>query len=239
MKKKVLTLALVVALIAIMVSGTLAYFTDNDEVTNTFTIGSVLIEVWENEEPTDEPVVEFRDPLLPIVKVDDPSADESYIEKLVNVKNTGSNAAYIRTYIAIPEALVGFLYLDLSEAGWTRIGDTEAEVDGVKYTVFAWNHDAAVEPGQFTADLLKGVYLGSDVDIKDNPGTTAADLEFCKRDANGGYIFSEYVAHFAGANGYTSNTVSILVYSQAIQAQGFGSAAEALEAGFGLGNPWQ
>ena len=40
MKKKVLTVALVVALIAIMVSGTLAYFTDNDEVTNTFTIGS-------------------------------------------------------------------------------------------------------------------------------------------------------------------------------------------------------
>lgn len=48
MKKKVLTVALVVALIAIMVSGTLAYFTDNDEVTNTFTIGSVEIEIHEN-----------------------------------------------------------------------------------------------------------------------------------------------------------------------------------------------
>ena len=48
MKKKILTVSLVVALIAIMVSGTLAYFTAEDEVTNTFTIGSVIIEVVED-----------------------------------------------------------------------------------------------------------------------------------------------------------------------------------------------
>ena len=41
MKKKVLSIALIVALIAIVVSGSLAYFTDRDEVNNTFTIGSV------------------------------------------------------------------------------------------------------------------------------------------------------------------------------------------------------
>ena len=48
MKKKILTVAVVVVLIAIMVGGSLAYFTDNDEVTNSFTIGSVEIDRWEN-----------------------------------------------------------------------------------------------------------------------------------------------------------------------------------------------
>ena len=46
MKKKALSVALVFALIAIMVGSSLAYFTDADQVTNTFTVGSVLIDIW-------------------------------------------------------------------------------------------------------------------------------------------------------------------------------------------------
>ena len=48
MKKKILSLCLVVALIALLtVGGTLAYFTDRDEVTNVFTAGSVDIDLTE------------------------------------------------------------------------------------------------------------------------------------------------------------------------------------------------
>ena len=47
MKKKILSVALVVAVLAIVVGGTLAYFTDDDKVTNTFTFGSVLIDIIE------------------------------------------------------------------------------------------------------------------------------------------------------------------------------------------------
>ena len=43
MKKKIVSLALVVALIAIAAMGTLAYFTDTDDATNTFTTGDVAI----------------------------------------------------------------------------------------------------------------------------------------------------------------------------------------------------
>lgn len=44
MKKKILAITLCVAMLAIMlVSGTLAYFTDNDAKTNTFTVGNVSI----------------------------------------------------------------------------------------------------------------------------------------------------------------------------------------------------
>ena len=48
MKKKIFTLCLAVALTATaVVGGTLAYFTDTDEKTNTFTVGNVDIELTE------------------------------------------------------------------------------------------------------------------------------------------------------------------------------------------------
>ena len=46
MKKKLTAVALVVCMLAIMLVGaSLAYFTDTDEATNTFTMGKVDIEL--------------------------------------------------------------------------------------------------------------------------------------------------------------------------------------------------
>ena len=246
MKKKLTTVALVVAVIAIMVSGTLAYFTDTDEVTNTFTVGSVLIEIWENGSPTPTDKVVFEKPLVPVVNVNDVTRDPGYAAKVVKVENTGNNAAYIRTHIAVPTALINYLELRVSLEGWvfngTLAGSGTARVDGVDYTVFTYDHTAAVDPGQFTAELLQGAYLKSDADVRDNPDTEAKDLEFCKRNDDGSYTFSGFVAHTENNGTYTSATVTILVASQAIQAQGFenGTATDALNAGFGENtNPWQ
>lgn len=234
MKKKILAIALVVALLAIIVTGSLAYFTAQDKVTNTFTVGSVKIEIYENEEATEEDTIEFGK-LTPVVNVNDPAADESYLEKVVDVKNTGANDAYIRTHIAIPSALVGYLHLDLTETGWVKQADSTATVDGVAYTVYTWDHTAAVAPDAFTNELLQGVYLGADVDLEENAD---GNLEFILRDANGTKTAdSGFVAHTKTANGYTSAIVNVLVASQAIQADGFDAATAALNAGFAA-NPW-
>lgn len=242
MKKKALSVALVFALIAIMVGSSLAYFTDADQVSNTFTIGSVLIDIWENDEATDDEVVEFNDPLLPVVNLQDVTQDPGYTAKVVKVENTGSNDAYVRVHIAIPTQLVGYLYLDLNETGWIRQPDTTAKKDGVDYTVFTYDHETAVKPNEFTGELLKGAYLHSTVDIKDNPATPSADLEFCTPNGDGTYTFSGFAAHSKVTEGYTSNTVNILVAAQAIQTQSFETvgATSALNSGFGAGtNPWQ
>lgn len=245
MKKKVLSVALVVALIAIVVSGSLAYFTAQDEVTNTFTVGSVEIEIWENGTATTETVRPIGQ-LLPIVNSADPASDPNYLAKVVKVENTGLNAAYVRTHIAVPTALIGYLELKVNLEGWTfngtLAGSSTATVAGVDYTVFTYDYKTAVAPNAFTGELLQGTYLKSEVDIKDNPATASADLEFCKPDGNDGYDFSGFVAHNKVDGGYTTNTVCILVASQAIQAKGFegGTATEALNAGFGANtNPWQ
>lgn len=241
MKKKVLTIALAVALIAIVVSGSLAYFTAEDKVVNTFTIGSVLIEIFENNNPTTGDTMSFTKPMIPVVNAI-PSQDESYIHKAVKVQSIGKNAAYVRTHIAIPEALAGYLVLDVDTAnGWTQVAASKAVKDGVAYAVYTYDYTEKIEPGTFTKDLLRGVYLASDVDIKDNPETDTADLEFCKPDGNGGFIFSGFTAHSKVTDGYTSVTLNVLVYAQAIQAQGFeNGATSALNSGFGTNtNPWQ
>ena len=235
MKKKLLAIALAVAVLAIMVSGSLAYFTAQDEVTNTFTVGSVKIEIYENEDPTEDDEIPFGK-LTPVVNTTDPAADESYLAKVVDVKNIGNNDAYIRTHIAIPTALVGYLNFDLTETGWVRQADSTATVDGIDYTVYTWDHTAAVAPDAFTNELLQGVYLGANVDLEE---TANGDLVFILRDADGAKIAdSGFVAHTKNANGgYESATINVLVASQAIQADGFADATTALNSGFNA-NPW-
>ncbi len=243
MKKKVLSIALAAALIAIMVSGSLAYFTAEDKVDNTFTIGSVLIEIYENGEATPDAAKPLGK-LTPIVNTQTPGNDESYMDKVVKVKNTGANAAYIRTHIAVPTALVEYLELDFTNplAIWQSIGQTTATVgeDDMPYTVFTYDHADAVEPGAFTAELLQGVYLKSNVDLEED---ASGDLVFILRDSDGNKIdTSDFVAHTKNDDGsYTSVTVNVLVASEAIQAQGFNNGAtNALNSGFGEDtNPWQ
>lgn len=240
MKKKLLAIALVVALLAVAVGGTLAYFTDQDAATNTFTVGSVKIEIYENDVQTEGDVVKFG-PLTPIVNVDQPSADVSYIGKAVEVKNTGNNGAYVRVHIAVPTKLAyNYLCLDMDTEGWSRVSNSVAVVGGVEYEVLTYDYDTAVAPGAFTPELLKGVYLASDVDLLDDGN---GNLEFIRR-LEGGYIDeSDFIAHTLNADGtYTSASVNVLVAAQAIQVDGFSTDVEkpataALNSGF-AGHPW-
>lgn len=57
MKKKILSIALVVAMVAVIAAGSLAYFTDKESKDNVFTVGNVDITLtepnWDNEEKED------------------------------------------------------------------------------------------------------------------------------------------------------------------------------------------
>ena len=244
MKKKILSLALVVALIAIMVGGSLAYFTDNDQVTNTFTIGSVKIEIYENGEATDKDTIEFKDPLIPVVK-EEPSEDINYIPKVVKVKNTGNNNAYVRTHIAVPKALVGqtgeepILGLDLhvNPTEWSQVATSEFTTeDGIVYRVYTFDYQKIVTPDSETPAVLSGVYLPSYVDLEEDAN---GDLYFVVRNKSGKVVAnSGYMAHGKNVDGtYTCKGINVLVASQAIQADGFSDAATALNSGFS-GHPW-
>ena len=116
MKKKLFTMAMAIALIAVSIVGmSLAYFTDKDEATNTFTAGGVKIDLIEQQVSEDgEKLVDFQQnqTLMPIVGSAQGEKDDfgqpvaaNYVDKIVTIKNTGKSAAYIRAYFAIPSAL--------------------------------------------------------------------------------------------------------------------------------------
>lgn len=232
MKKKILVISAVVALLAILaVSGSLAWFSDTDEVTNVFTVGSVKIE--QNEVGADGNPFVQEQVLMPVVKADDPT-DENYIAKIVDVTSTGENPAYVRTHIAIPTKLVGTLILDLSDSTkWIPATNYESTttVDGEEYTVYSFTYTEALNKGDVTDDLLLGVYIDPKTDLKDNPATTEADMEFCYYDANAkDYVFTGYVAW--KADGTASEKVNVLVATQGCQSQGFTDAQTALDTVF-------
>ena len=119
-KKKVLAVAGVLGIAALVLSaGTLAYFTDTDKATNTFTMGNVdikLIEEQRNEDGTALEDFEQDKVLMPLVgSAQDSHKDQwgmterdyakNYVDKMVSVKNVGASDAYVRLYIAFPSEL--------------------------------------------------------------------------------------------------------------------------------------
>ncbi|MDD5980772.1 MAG: TasA family protein, partial [Clostridium sp.] len=114
MKKKILTICLIVALAATaIIGGTLAYFTDTKTATNTFTAGGVKIDLIEQERGENGLQTFTQDKvLMPIVGSAQGEKDsfgqpvaKNYVDKMVTIKNTGKSAAYVRAYFAIPSAL--------------------------------------------------------------------------------------------------------------------------------------
>ena len=107
MKKKLTAIALVVALLAVaVIGGTLAYFTDTDSAKNTFTVGNVKIDLIEQEK-TEQGLVGFEQNKL---LVPGKSNDGNAVSKIVTVKNTGKNDAWVWVDLKIPAYLVSNEY---------------------------------------------------------------------------------------------------------------------------------
>ena len=113
MKKKITALCLVVALLALMlVGGTLAYFTDTDEATNTFTMGNVAIELTEDAWNYEDSAAK----LMPgTVYAKDPT-----------VTNTGSEDAYL---------FLDVVFNKYNSLLWVMAADASADAT-INFTLF-------------------------------------------------------------------------------------------------------
>lgn len=265
MKKKITALCLCVALLAVAVVGaSLAYFTDTDSRDNVFTTGSVKIELIEKQRDGEGGLEDFVDGkiLLPIVGSAQDEKDElglstakNYVDKIVTVKNLAVDA-YVRVYMAIPSALFNlddethnvlhvnqpgketFVGLDgTTQNKWDKWSDmkrvgTYTDDDGVEYVVVYTTYaDVLTEDEIAGSAAFVGVYLDKGVDC----------------DKNGNYIISytektdsdEEVKVVREINYDISKGVTLPVFAVGVQADGFTSADEAIEAAFGANyNPW-
>ena len=254
MKKKVMAVALVVIILAVTVGGTLAWFTDSDAIKNIFTVGSVKVEQIETGK--DGGAFQQNQPLIPVVDESDAMNDPNFIVKKVTATNKGRNPAYVRTSIAVPSALVGYvdLVVNANQNGSSWKWDfttTDVDVNGENYVVYTYYYDKVVEKYDAASDaldtttvLLEGVYLKADVDLQDNPATTSTNLELCRRNADGSCTFTG--VELTDADGKMlvdpvtldlAATIDVLVATQAVQSEGFAGAKAALDAAFGVTLP--
>ena len=108
MKRKIVTVCLAAVLVIIAVAGaSLAYLTDTDERTNTFTVGDVDITLVEQRKGANglESYGEGSYTLKP-----GKSNDGNAVSKIVTVKNNGTEAAYVWVELRIPAYLVSSEY---------------------------------------------------------------------------------------------------------------------------------
>ena len=232
-KRKLLTLALTVCMIAILaIGGSLAYLSDTDTKTNVFTHGDVTIDLWEN----------FKDnsKLLPATGSAQDGTLQNGVKKEVFVTNTGSEDAYVRVHIAIPQILdngdptfdagqnvLHFNYNDesIGEGKWDWSKSTGApyegewnfyttQIHGIWYNVYVVTYGEALagtsntdpNASKVTVDAMHQVYLDSKV--------TNDDLKAIDK-----VLGSEWHIH---------------VIAEGTQAEGFNDAYEALNAAFGV-----
>lgn len=258
MKKKILSMALVVALAATAIVGTtLAYFTDTDSAKNVMTTGNVSIVQNEKERNAEGTLVDFTDdkPLYPAVgdNNDDGKLDVAYddaenkmfsndrnvVDKIITVTNDGDNEAYVRTLIAfeLPVAPEGF-------TGATLNDEYVDVVNVVPYLLTVMKEGATAGKGYTLPLEENGDYVVITVDevaylvteyYYKNDSKLAADEE-SHQSLVQIYLSSkatnEDAALLTGADG----EYNILAVSQGVQTAGFDSAKEALDEAFGVVN---
>ena len=111
MKKKLTLVVTCVVLVAAMViGGTLAYFTDTDKATNTFTVGNVKIELtepkWEEAGKEDAPEVYPGEPLAKDPTVTNTGANPCFVRiKVENLDQFGNKGAITYRTAYVPGAL--------------------------------------------------------------------------------------------------------------------------------------
>lgn len=256
MKKKLTLVVTCIVLVAAMViGGTLAYFTDKDDATNTFAVGNVKIDLIEQQRG-ENGLVPFEQgkKLYPIVGSAQGEKDalgmptaKNYVDKMVTIQNTGSEKAYIRAYFAIPSALddgyetfnAGMNVLHFN-FGNKVVNGAISSTEGVEWN---WQHDGKWNYFETTIDGIKyNVYYADYYQAVDAGATTEQlvqgvylDKTFDIKDGKC-YAFGKEVTL---DDGWNWNSVSCPVFAIACQAEGFDNATAAMEAAFGAQyNPW-
>lgn len=223
MKKRIVTIALVAALLATCFAGTYAYLTDKDAATNVMTLGNVYIDQIEEERDADGNLVSFTQakPAYPAVGsiewAEEPitvgggtqkvfhEGLKNVVDKFVYVENTGKSDAYVRTIIAIEAPgydAEDWIHINVNATeGLTMTPLAPVDINGVQYVYAIFTYTDALAPKAKTPVSLAQVFLDS-----------AATNDYC--------------------NAF-GDTWEILTLSQAVQSAGFADAATALNEAFG------
>lgn len=231
MKKRILSLALVVVMVALAAVGSLAYFTDKDSKTNTMTFGSVDISVSEMAYQNGK-FVSISNPneagkLYPIANNKGVNLFNKWVSTTVA---STSDSAYIRTIVLIEKN-------DNLAIDYVNEGGANCCFPGIHFAADGITNGATHKVSGVTYHTCKeGGHLTEAVNVDGNEYWVVwfVDAEETAIPAN------EALSSLLGvhmdknitqeqADGWGEDGVQVLVLSQAIQADGL-SHAEAMTA---------
>lgn len=220
MKKKIVSLALVVALIAIAAVGTLAYFTDTtDAKTNTFTVGNVDIELtepsWtENDTHTLMPGTSYaKDPTITVAE----KSQDAYVflkvdmNKYVSLVNLMGVDAYKNNIGGLQGTYPGFTAFvsNLAADNTLRAAVIDRWFTGIEHAdwkvmnsseIMAWVEGAADQTNPTKLEIVLG-YIGSEDDTLSANGSVTFMTAF-------GMPETVTASMFDGGDAYYINGVS-------------------------------
>ena len=174
MKKKTLSLVLVLRLIAVAaVGGTLAYFTDNEEAVNTFTMGNVDIELTETD----------------WVAPSNAAPGIAYDKNPV-VKNIGENDAWVRVDVTLSDAVafrtaadkygitdLSTILVGLDKTNWISAGSETYDATNNTLT-YSYYYKNTLTVGSSTEALFTAVKLPGAFNNADMAAIGASDDNF-------------------------------------------------------------
>lgn len=234
--KKIIALALsALLLIGAAVVGTVAFLTDTDQAVNVMTSGNIEIEQYEKQRDKNGDLVDFKNSdmfpaftLTPNLDWNSTEATQTFAvngqkysfwnpevvknvkDNIVYVKNTGKNAAYVRTFFAFEnpfeDKFAEKVVLNWSSAVTAKaLGDET--IDNATYAIYVVTYEKAIAPGTFSApSLLQFAFA----ETADNADMKAID-----------------------------GSLEVLAFTQAVQTEGFGNdAGAALDRAFPGAHPW-
>lgn len=246
-KKRIMALALALILLLLALTrATLSYFTDTKKATNTFTYGNVSIKQYEDNndgsgwtEIPDNAGLPYTN-FLPVgtasSNIDAIRGDDNYRLKAVKVTlDQNSSDAYVRTFIRVPAALLDnpILHLDIEDGynGWTKVEYnyiyTDQSQNDTKYKVILFTQPAALSNTVGGSNESQTPLMGAYLDAKAN--------------VINGYLYhvdDSGTLHPATPTVSASEPLKIDVVTQAVQADGFETAAAAFTAAFSNKDPW-
>lgn len=176
MKRRIFAGSVIVICLSLLAYGTLAFFTAKETAYNVITSGAIDIELleWANEEKT----VPFPENGVSGVM---PGTE---VTKIVEVKNTGSNDAYIRVRvekeILLPDGVkgepdCGLMLLDFDESCWMSGEDN------------FYYYREALNPGAVTKPLFASVRFDSGMgNLYQNSTAKVAVTAYAVQAANNG-----------------------------------------------------
>ena len=181
MKKKVVTLCLVLALAAIAIAGgTIAYFTDTDEATNTFTVGKVDIDLtepsWKGDATLMPGVSYAKDPTITVAQ----GSQDAYVflkldmNKYVSLVNLMGVDAYKNNVGGLTGDYPGFMAFmkNLADNNDLRAAVVDRWFTGINHSdwkvmnadeIAAWVSGAGNQTNPTKLEVVLG-YIGSEDD---------------------------------------------------------------------------